>query len=272
MKHTYFFCIGLSFFSSVASAAGNPWLISPGAKSLQLSYVAQSTDELYRGDTRTPLPDDLKQTTTWVDFAYGLADNMAIDARLGYSDVEFGTRPDEDGITDISLGLTWRIGDEFIQDTGPSVALRAGITLAGDYTEGQVNSIGDGASGAEISLIVGKIITPMFSVSADAGYRYRDSDVDNELFASVRGFYSLTHQLHTSVGYSVIRADGGLDIGGPGFTGDFTEVAEDVDIVELAVAYQFARSYQIGLGYGQVVGGRNTGLYDIASISFGMTF
>ncbi len=272
MKHTRFFCIGLFIFSSMASAAGNPWLISPGATSIQLSYVTQSADELYAGGTKNPLPDDLDQTTAWVGFAYGLADNMAIDARLGYSNFEFSPQQDESGTTDVLLGLTWRLRDEFIHDAGPSVALRMGVTRAGNYTAGKINSIGDGASGAEISLIVGKVITPKLSIAADAGYRYRDSGVDNELFSSVRGFYSVTNQLHTSVGYSVVRANGNLDINDPEFVGNFTELAEDADIVELGVAYQFVRGYQVGFGYGQVVDGRNTGLNEIASISLSMTF
>ncbi len=274
MKHTYLFFIGLSLFSFslIASAAGSPWLISPGTTSMQLSYVTQSADELYMGETKRPLPNDLTQTTVWVDFAYGIADNMAIDARLGYSDFEYSARQDENGTTDTLLGLTWRLRDEFVHDSGPSVALRMGVTLAGDYTAGKINSIGDGASGLEASLIVGKIITSKLSIAADAGYRYRDSGVDNERFASVRGFYSLTNQLHTSVRYSVVRANGSLDINDPEFAGNFTELAEDADIVELGLAYQFARGYQIGFGYGQVVDGRNTGINEIASISFGMTF
>jgi hypothetical protein len=276
MKRVYFFYFYISLslfsFSSITSAAGNPWLISPETTSIQLSYVKQSTDELYAGETRGSLPDDLTQTTTWVDFAYGLADNMSIDARLGYSNFEFSTRQDESGTTDASLGLTWRFRDEFVHDTGPSAALRVGVTLAGDYTEGKINSIGDGASGAEISLIVGKIIAAKLSIATDVGYRYRDSGVDNERFASVRGFYSLTNQLHTSVGYSIVRANGNLDISDSQFMGNFTELAEDVDIVELSVAYQFAGSYQVGFGYGKVVDGRNTGRNKIASISLGRTF
>jgi len=271
MKHTYFYSV-LFFLSSIASAAGNPWLMSPGVTTIQLSYVTQSADELYSGGTKAPLPDDLNQTTTWVDFAYGLADNMAIDARLGYSNFEFSPRQDESGATDALLGLTWRLRDELIHDAGPSVALRMGVTLAGDYTAGEINSIGDGASGAEVSLIVGKIITPTLSIAADAGYRYRDSDVDDELFASIRGFYSLTNQLHTSVGYSVVRANGDLDINDPEFRMNFTELAEDADILEFSVAYQFARRYQVGLNYGQVVDGRNTGLNEIAGISLGVMF
>jgi len=272
MKHFYFFCIGLSLFSSAASAANNPWLISPGATSIQLGYVTQSADKLYAGGAKMPLPDDLDQTTAWVDFTYGLADNMAIDARLGYSNFKFSPRQDESGTTDTLLGLTWRLRDEFIHDAGPSVALRMGVTLAGDYTAGKINSIGDGASGAEMSLIVGKIITRKLSIAANVGYRYRDSGVDNERFAAVRGFYSLTNQLHTSVGYSVVRANGNLDINDPEFMGNFTDLAEDADIVELGIAYQFAGRYQVGFGYGQVVNGRNTGLNEITSISLGMMF
>jgi len=280
MKHTYFFCIGFSLFSSIASAAGNPWLMSPGTTTIQLSYVTQSADELYMGKTKSPLPADLDQTTTWISVAHGLADNMSIDARLGYSNFEFSPLQDESGTTDTLLGLTWRLRDEFIHDTGPSVALRMGFTLAGNYTAGKINSIGDGASGAEISLIVGKTITPKLSIAADAGYRYRDSGVDNELFTSVRGFYSLTNQLHASVGYSAVRANGSLDIGEPEFEGSgppefrgrFTELAEDANIVELGVAYQFAHRYQVGFGYGEVVDGRNTGLNKIANISLGVTF
>lgn len=265
-------CIGLTLCTPIVSAAGNPWIVARGSTSLQLSYIEQSADEFNAGKTKGTLPAELSQTTTWVDVVHGITEDISVDARLGHASSEFSPLQEESGMTDSMFGATWRFRDEFLHDGVPTLAVRVGVTLEGDYTAGQINSIGDGSSGLEASLIAGKVITPEFSVFGDVGYRYRGSGVDDDLFASVNGLYNISRQLHANVGYSIVQAEGDLDIGAAGFTGDFTRVAEDVEMFELGLVYQFAHCYHAGISYGEVVGGRNTGLNDITGVSVGMTF
>lgn len=267
-----FVCASLMLCTPLVSAAGNPWLAAPGSTSLQLSYIKQSTDEFNAGKTKGTLPAELSQTTTWVDVVHGITEDISVDARLGHASSEFSPLQEESGMTDTMLGVTWRFRDEFIHEGVPTLAVRVGVTLEGDYTAGQINSIGDGSSGLEASLIAGKVITPEFSIFGDVGYRYRGSGVDDDLFGSINGLYNFNKQLHANIGYSIVQADGDLDIGAPGFTGDFTRVAEDVEMFELGLVYQFARCYHAGISYGEVVDGRNTGLNEITGVSVGMTF
>ena len=55
---------------------------------------------------------------------------------------------ESDGMTDMTIGLTWRVIDEDISEAGaPSVAVRVAGIIAGDYDTGMPWSVGDGGDG-----------------------------------------------------------------------------------------------------------------------------
>ena len=69
------------------------------------------------------------------------------------------------GLADVNLGVTWRFLDEALSDYAlmPSVALRAGGIIAGDYQTGYINSLGDGGDGFEVSALAGKFFADRFA-------------------------------------------------------------------------------------------------------------
>lgn len=256
-------------------AEGSPWLTNPGETVVQFSVVSQEADKLYAGENRVDVPvGDLEQMTYWLSLSHGLSDNLAMDARLGYSQTDSTAGLEQDGIADTTVGLTWRFHDEFLSDEGlPSAAIRVAATLAGDYDTGQISAIGDGASGFEASIILGKVFNNQFAASADIGYRYRDSDVPNEMFLNLSAFYTINDQLSAHVAYHRVDARDGLDIGGPGFSPDrFPEVEEDYDSFEIGISYAVAPEFYLGLSYGAIVDGRNAPESDIVSASVGYSF
>lgn len=284
MKRFYLIAVATVAFAfsygSSAFASGSAWLPAPGEGSVTLSYVWQNADEFYKGSVKgdTPAGEDLTQQTVWVNGEYGLSDSVAIDFRAGLARGSFITgdmipakEEEENGLTDINLGATWRIADEMV-NSGPSIALRLGGTKSGSYDTGYINSIGDGADGFEFSGIIGKFITDNIAVSGEVGYRYRN-EIPNNVFVNLSGGILLMERLGVSVNYGFTNAESGLDVGGPGFAPDrFPETEEDIHVLGSALSLALSEQVSLGASYGRVIDGRNTAASDIFSVSLGYSF
>ncbi len=218
--------------------AATPWLPISGSGYGALSYVYQTADELFAGDKRADLPTDLEQHTASLYLEYGVTDALSLDARIGYASTSFLQDPvlspsdSLDGLTDTNVGLRWRLVDEATGDW-PTVTLRSAGNIRGDYETGALNAIGDGASGAEFSLIVGKAFENGLSFYAEGGYRVRDEPVPDEQFYNVGAAYAFAPRWTGSVNLRFVDALSGIDIGSPGFTSArFPETEEDYNIVD----------------------------------------
>jgi len=247
-----------------ASAEGSPWLTEPGATTVSLTQVHQTSDEIKK------LPVDIKlhQNTTWISLNHGINDELAFDFKTGYS-----ASREEYGRTDSNLGLSWRVVDEFIEDGLPTITLRAGATIAGDYDIGSPHAIGDGANGVEISALSGKILQPWLAFSAELGFRKRTSGVPDEIFYSAGVYFLPIEGLSTSLTYRFTNATDGLDVGGPGFDGsNFNRLEEDTNLLDLSASYNLTHTVSIGLNLARVTGGKNTADNDIYAATVGYSF
>ncbi|MCY4613999.1 MAG: hypothetical protein OXB94_10330 [Nitrospira sp.] len=274
--------IGSSAFADGVS----PWLPAPGAGFVNLSYVSQNANEFYRSDRKVPTPgpnpgQNLGQHTVWINGMYGLSDAVAIDFRVGAARSYFapnipptGGRDNYTGVTDTNIGVTWRIVDEVLCPSLPSIALRGGAIIEGSYTPGFINSIGDGASGLEVSALTGKYFADLFAVSGEIGYRVRDEDVPSDFFFNVSGGV-LVDNIGLSVNYKLIDAQSGLQIGGAGFspvTRVFPRLEEDIQFLSGTVSLNVSEQTNIGLTYGEVIDGRNTSKSKVFSVTMGYLF
>lgn len=273
-KHISATLAGLVLSAGTAQAA-SPWLPEPGTLNSVLSYVFQSADKLYAGNTHAKLPTDLSQHTFSAYLEYGLSDSVALDARLGYAFSEFATDPvlspsaSLDGMTDTNLGIRWRVLDETIGQP-ISLSFRAAGIIEGTYRTGALNAIGDGASGGEFSAIAGRIFDNGVSVYLETGYRTRAKPVPDEFFTTVGGRYNLTSRFSAGVNYQAVESLSGLDIGAPGFSPQkFPALNEDYQIVGFDLSYQVAPRTFVSVNYGKTVDGRNTGDQDIVGLSVG---
>ena len=277
--------IGSSAFADGVS----PWLPAPGAGFVNLSYVSQNATQFYVQDNlrgtppQNAVPDgkgpNLGQHTVWLNGMYSLSDAVAIDVRVGLarsyaSAGPTGGRDNYSGVTDSNIGVTWRIADELMNPSMPSIALRGGAIIEGSYTPGYINSIGDGASGLEVSALAGKYLADWLAVSGEVGYRVRDEDVPEDLFLNLSGGV-LFENIGLSVSYKLVDAQSGLQIGVPPFTPGgrvFPRLEEDIQFLSGTVSLNVSEQTNIGLTYGEVIDGRNTSKSKVFSVTMGYLF
>lgn len=249
-----------------AFADGSAWLNEPGSGYASVSVVSQVADEYYRGKVKrsTPRGEDLAQNTVWLTANYAFGDSWAVDAQVGWARSEFVVGPmiptpmeNFSGIVDSSIGLTWRVNDELASEL-PSVALRAGAIIAGDYDTGYINSLGDGGNGYELSIIVGEFVSNRVGLSAEFGYRSREAGIPDETFTNLTGVWLLGEKLSLGLDYKLVDARSGLDIGGEGFDPTrFPEVEEDSELVAGRLYYNASEALSFAVFHATVVGGRN---------------
>lgn len=268
-----------------ALADGSVWLPTPGTGSMTVSYVSQTADNLWVGKNGpNPIPfQGLDQSTVTLNGTYGFSDALAMDVSVGRSDVSpkhgRAIPLSTDGLTDTEIGLTWRFRDEVVSG-GPSAAVRFGAIIAGNYDTGGPGpaevmanpnrvgagptAIGDGASGIELSGIIGKVFDNRVAVSAELGIRNRSGDVPRETFMNFEAHLIARENLVLSTQYHIQRSSGDVDIGpppGPGAHGmhwdQFPNVAEDIDRVSIGGTVVL-KSVDIGLHWFKVLDGRNT--------------
>ena len=287
---TAFMVIIMTAIGAPAFADGvSPWLPAPGAGFINLSYVSQNANQFYvqenlRGTPpQNAVPDgkgpNLGQHTVWLSGMYGWSDAVAIDVRMGLarsyaSAGPTGGRDNYSGVTDTNIGVTWRIVDELVKPSLPSIALRAGAIIEGSYTPGYINSIGDGASGLEVSALAGKYLADWLAVSGEVGYRDRDEGVPADLFVNLSGGV-LFENIGLSVNYKLVDAQSGLQIGVPPFTPGgrvFPRLEEDNQFLSGTVSLNVSDQSNVAVSYGEVIDGRNTSKSKVFSVTMGYLF
>lgn len=270
----------------LALAAGSPWLPAPQGGNVAVSYVDQSATEFFRQESKVPTPGgghELAQQTVWVTGTWGISDAVALDFQLGRADSSYAVGPglppakaDVSDMTDINVGLTWRVVDEIVNPSMPSIALRAGLIRAGNYETGLINSIGDGGDGFELSAMAGKFLGDRFAVSGEIGYRDRDSDshdIPANWFYRFRAGVFLSNQVSLSLNYDIEDATEGLNIGVPPFSpARFPDLEEDIHLLGPAINFVVSDEVSITGSWAQVIDGRNTAVSDVYSFTLNYSF
>ena len=269
-----------------ALAQGSPWIAEPGTGSINISYVNQNALEFFRQTTKVKGPleatgANLAQNTVWLGVNYAFHDAVAVDVQSAYAQSfvagaagPAGGQESYSGLFDSNIAVTWRIVDELISDA-PSIAVRVGAILAGNYDTGYINSLGDGGNGVETSLIIGKF-WDVAGVSAEVGYRNRTStevnpmavgaagagevvDIPEDMFFNLGLFVPAGSRVTIGVDYRMVNALSGIDIGGEGFSPSrFPGLEEDGHIVGGRVIANVTEYVSVNGFFGQVVAGRNT--------------
>ena len=289
--------------SQTALSQGTPWIAEPRTGSITVSSYEQTAMEFYRGTETEKGPLEatgahLSQNTVWFHANYALSDAIAVDLQAAWARSFIsgavgpsGGRERYSGLYDTSLSVTWRFLDELVSNT-PSVAARVGVTIPGVYDTGYINSIGDGGSGIEGSLILGKFWS-VAGVSAELGYRQRGSttvnpdavgatkgeeiDIPSEVFMNFWLFVPIGSRRRLSANYRIVNATSGLDIGGVGFSPSrFPGLEEDSQLFGLQFFGPLFGSVSAHVFYGRVVGGRNTAMSSVLggglTVEFGGDF
>lgn len=266
--------------AGAAWADGTAWLPEPQTGYLTASVVHQSADEFYEAAARRPTPggENLSQATAWLNAEYAPADGWSVDVQAGWARSRFTTGPgiptDSDrfsGIVDASVGITRRLTDE-AHGALPSMAVRVAAIAAGDYRTGRINSLGDGGSGYEVSVIAGRFFGPSVGLSAELGYRNRDKGIPSENFAYVSGLWLVNSTVTLGVDYRVVHSRSGLDIGGPGFSPDrFPQLGEESETLGARLFVNFGGN-GFSVFHARVLDGRNTAASGIWGVSMSRYF
>ena len=253
-------------------AEGSPWLPTPRTLDVSVSLVNQEASKYYRGETEVNASfGTFTQDTTWFDLVYGVGDKTAFDFRFGTAEVDADAAGSVDERMDMTFGVTRAIFDEL--ETGKfSMALRVAATVAGSYdTGGSPAAPGDGGNALSGTLLYGNYVTDTLAVAADAGVRISSNDVPTEWIFGLGAHVLVAENLGLYAQYQRQQSMGDLDIGGPGFTGNFPEVQENISRIRVGGNTNIG-PIGLDLSFFKVIGGRNTAQYDIVNASFSYTF
>ena len=244
----------------------SPWLPIPGQASLSVNHTEQSGDNAYIGSTLLPISaitgggaSKYKRATTSLRVDYGISDAVALDATLGYGKVRIGAADNDSGQTDSSLGLRWRVLDEYENPAVPTLTLRGAAIIKGSYDGARLASLGKGANGFEAAVVLGKQLTPAFALWGEVGAQNRSNSVPSAVFFELGARYRFAPKWSASLGYSEKKFHGNLDIGGPGFSpARFQQVREERGVVKLGLGWAIAGNQGLALNLAKTTSGRNT--------------
>ena len=196
-----------------------------------------------------------------------------------------GLRDTHNGGQDTTLGLTRRLNGE-TPGRGPIAALKIGGRLRGPYDPGYTNSLGDGATEIQGSLVL-ESFKSRIGWTTELGYRNRTHalvnpagigqptdhhekvDVPNETFAFAGAYGQINDRLQIGVEYSVVNGHEGLDIDRKGWSADrWPALHEDVHTITAAVRIGTRRLGGFAVSAGKVVSGRNTPAYGVYTLSW----
>ena len=257
---------------SAPALAGSPWVPGEGNLSVSTFTTYQDFDSLYARTNRVRFPAKrMRQINSAVRFEYGITERIAADLTLGYAGTKskvFGT---VDGLDDTQLGVTFQLIDEFAYEQVwlPSAAIRVGGIIEGSYDALAFPAApGDGASGWEVELSVGKTLPYGLGFSMTGGYRDRDEGVPADWHARVETFLTLLDRVTLSAAYDDRRSLSGFSLGDPDFdpTRQAPRLDEDVANVDVGLGYTDGAGRYWGVYYAWTVWGRNTGIKEIAGV------
>lgn len=251
----------------------NGFMPAAGEATVALGYTAEGYDEFYRGETRVPTPPglgevDTRSFTLW--FRYGVTDRLAFILNLPHVDTEGdGTAGFNDsGVGDVTILLKTRL-----LATG-SGSVRHSLTGAGglraavrDYVADAPVSLGDGSNDLLVRLVY-QVEGNGFYFSQQVGYDLRSGDVPDGVPLHGELGYTFGRTPTVNLFYTRYLADGGTDIGDPGFT--FPSNQEEYDRVGAKVYVRFRDGWGAALSGYTTLDGRNTG--DATGVSLSGVF
>ena len=259
---------GLLMACNAGAQSYSVWLPEPQELVATPGYAFQTFDEYWRGRDKVELRDRATQHKALLALEYGLSEKVALDLTAGYLWRRVEGRSN-DGISDTTFGARYRwIDDEtIILPFVPSIGLRVGGIVEGTYDQNLPLGDGDGASGAEASLLLGKAVSPNFGWFGDIGYRFRNHDVPDELIASA-GVFGSYKSATAHLGYRHIQGLSGGNLGEV----PVPEAREINQVIEVGIGFSDPGKRYYQAFYGHTLSGRNTGLKDIFGVAVSFAF
>jgi hypothetical protein len=161
---------------------------------------------------------------------YGISDKLTFDLTIGYGKiqkisnyypfagvVQENSDTTKHGFIDSRIGLRYKFLDEMESkyDWMPTLSLRLGRIQKGDYDR-RPQSLGDGASGAEINLYLAKDFNFYgFGTFGEVGYRKRERPVPMDQIYSLSLYKTFFENIYIIAGYRGQKTLGGFSYSDP---------------------------------------------------------
>lgn len=247
----------------------NGFVAAPGEGAAALSLTMESYDEFWAGEQRTSAPPlgEVETSSASLWFRWGFTDRLSMVANLPYVEVETdGPAGFEDsGLADAEAMLLLRALE--VDSGGVRHRLLAGIggrTAVSDYEADAPVSLGDGSDDLLLRLVY-QLEVGSFYVSQQVGYDLRGDDVPDSFPLYTEAGYTFG-RFTASASYKRLFADGGTDIGDPGFT--FPSNQEELTRVGAKLYGRFTDRFGGFVSAFTTLDGRNTG--DATGLSAGV--
>lgn len=237
----------------------NGFLPAAGKGDVALSYTSESWDEFWVGETEVTEPAlgtvDTDSYALWGRF--GLTDDVALIVNLPYVSTDGdGPAPFEDSdLQDATVLALFRFASIDSGDVRHRWLVGAGLrTPASGYEANAPIDIGDGTTDI-LTRLVYQIEYRNFYASQQIGYDLRSLDAPNNW--AIYTELGLTTGRVTWIGaYQLQLADGGTDIGDPGFT--FPSNEEEYEKVGLRIFTRLTDRFGFSVAGFTTLDGRNT--------------
>lgn len=253
---------GLLFATSPAAALDlNGFQPERDHGSAALSYTSESYDQFWVGDQRVT-NENLGEISTdsaslWL--TWGLSDRFALIANVvGHVDAEAdGLMPrSESDIQDLTVLGSFRALEVETGGLRHKLLLAAGVRLPmSSYVADAPVSIGDGSTDGLLRAVYQLERGPFF-VSQQVGYDLRGDDVPDSFPLLTEIGYTVERVTFSGF-YRLLIADGGTDIGDPGFT--FPSLGDEYERVGAKVYARLSPQWGLSVMGFTTLDGRNTG-------------
>jgi hypothetical protein len=243
---------------------------APGKGDVALSISFDSYDEFWVGTEKVSVPDlgtiDTNSLSIW--WRHGLTERLALVATLPYVDVEGDglANLSDSGIQDATVLAQYRL---WTRESGArhSFVVAGGIkTPVGDYEGDAPVSLGDDTTDVLLRAVY-LLQSGSFYLSTQVGYDLRGDDAPDGLPLAVTGGWSFGRAT-VSATYARYFADGGTDIGDPGFT--FPSNKDEYERIGAKLFSRFNDSFGWSIAAFTTLDGRNSG--DTTGYSAGLVF
>lgn len=253
-----------------------------GEANLSLSYSYSTYDSFYVGKTKVegvPAHNEITQDIFNFYANYGITDRLTAIVNLPYISSNGKGNPDpingtteQKDIQDLSVALKYNLHNETLKHGTMTYFAALGGSMPLGYEPTGILSIGNGAPTLDAKLGMHYKNNGGFFGTVALGYTVR-GEADNNFNLGDGSDFDAPNSVNTliKVGYSasIIYLDAwfdsqstskkGIDIGGPGFFGNFPETKVDYARVGGNVYVPIASNFGINAGVGTIVDGRNIG-------------
>ena len=268
---------------------------APGTGKITVGWRFIEADRFYRHNATVDGPYESKQSLDW-QLTYTASRNMAL--HVGSSWGRFfaasggsptGNAETHHGRQDTTLGLTWRLRGETPYG-GPNAAVRISGRIPGPYDAGYTNSLGDGATELQGSVVL-ENFNRRIGWTTELGYRHRTHaivnplgigeptphydkvDVPRDTFGFAGLYAGITNHLQIGAEYSGTNGRRGLDIDAPDWRPDrWPALHEDLHVMNARLDIRIKRVGTVTTTFGKVFRGRNTPAYTIYGVSWSRAF